>query len=152
MASVCLTDNKEYDGYLSYTKVDLEALGRSPSDEEQFALEVLPDVLEKHYGYKLFIPERDLIPSSSKIRPHVPPTPCIPLPSQVPFLGKGERRGVEKRGAGEERVEKRGEEERQEERGLGRRREETGEEEERGVERGIVCLNSSFECAGSAAS
>ncbi|XP_023650627.1 X-linked interleukin-1 receptor accessory protein-like 2 [Paramormyrops kingsleyae] len=58
-------DNKEYDGYLSYTKVDLEALGRSPSDEEQFALEVLPDVLEKHYGYKLFIPERDLIPSSS---------------------------------------------------------------------------------------
>ncbi|KAJ8338602.1 hypothetical protein SKAU_G00375680 [Synaphobranchus kaupii] len=57
-------DNKEYDAYLSYTKVDLESLHRSTSEEEQFALEVLPDILEKHYGYKLFIPDRDLIPSS----------------------------------------------------------------------------------------
>ncbi|KAG5851804.1 hypothetical protein ANANG_G00055670 [Anguilla anguilla] len=57
-------DNKEYDAYLSYTKVDPESLHRSTSEEEQFALEVLPDVLEKHYGYKLFIPDRDLIPSS----------------------------------------------------------------------------------------
>uniref|UniRef100_A0A673CIX2 Interleukin 1 receptor accessory protein-like 2 n=1 Tax=Sphaeramia orbicularis TaxID=375764 RepID=A0A673CIX2_9TELE len=37
------------------------------SDEETFALEILPDVLEKHYGYKLFIPDRDLIPSSTYI-------------------------------------------------------------------------------------
>uniref|UniRef100_A0AAQ5Z384 Interleukin 1 receptor accessory protein-like 2 n=1 Tax=Amphiprion ocellaris TaxID=80972 RepID=A0AAQ5Z384_AMPOC len=36
-------------------------------DEETFALEILPDVLEKHYGYKLFIPDRDLIPSSTYI-------------------------------------------------------------------------------------
>ncbi|XP_061092181.1 X-linked interleukin-1 receptor accessory protein-like 2 [Conger conger] len=57
-------DNKEYDAYLSYTKVDPESLHRSTSEEEQFALEVLPDVLEKHYGYKMFIPDRDLIPSS----------------------------------------------------------------------------------------
>ncbi|MEQ2287305.1 hypothetical protein AMECASPLE_010982, partial [Ameca splendens] len=57
-------DNKEYDAYLSYTKVDLDSLGRTSSDEETFALEILPDVLEKHYGYKLFIPDRDLIPSS----------------------------------------------------------------------------------------
>uniref|UniRef100_A0A8C7YGV7 Interleukin 1 receptor accessory protein-like 2 n=1 Tax=Oryzias sinensis TaxID=183150 RepID=A0A8C7YGV7_9TELE len=34
---------------------------------ETFALEILPDVLEKHYGYKLFIPDRDLIPSSTYI-------------------------------------------------------------------------------------
>ncbi|XP_046871077.1 X-linked interleukin-1 receptor accessory protein-like 2 [Hypomesus transpacificus] len=57
-------DNKEYDAYLSYTRVDLDSLGRPSSEEEQFALEVLPDVLEKHYGYKLFIPDRDLIPSN----------------------------------------------------------------------------------------
>ncbi|XP_039622212.1 X-linked interleukin-1 receptor accessory protein-like 2 [Polypterus senegalus] len=57
-------DNKEYDAYLSYTKVDLDSLDHETSDEEQFALEILPDVLEKHYGYKLFIPDRDLIPSS----------------------------------------------------------------------------------------
>ncbi|KAM7417119.1 hypothetical protein PAMA_016975 [Pampus argenteus] len=60
-------DNKEYDAYLSYTKVDLDCLGRTSSDEETFALEILPDVLEKHYGYKLFLPERDLIPSSTYI-------------------------------------------------------------------------------------
>ncbi|XP_030622395.1 X-linked interleukin-1 receptor accessory protein-like 2 [Chanos chanos] len=57
-------DNKEYDAYLSYTKVDLESVEREVSEEEQFALEILPDVLEKHYGYKLFIPDRDLIPGS----------------------------------------------------------------------------------------
>ncbi|XP_036425083.1 X-linked interleukin-1 receptor accessory protein-like 2 [Colossoma macropomum] len=57
-------DNKEYDAYLSYTKVDLDSVDREVSEEEQFALEILPDVLEKHYGYKLFIPDRDLIPSS----------------------------------------------------------------------------------------
>lgn len=58
------TDNKEYDAYLSYTRVELESMDRGSSEEEQFALEILPDVLEKHYGYKLFIPDRDLIPSS----------------------------------------------------------------------------------------
>lgn len=63
-----LPDNKEYDAYLSYTKVDLDSIDREVSEEEQFALEILPDVLEKHYGYKLFIPDRDLIPSSSKFQ------------------------------------------------------------------------------------
>ncbi|KAK0133242.1 X-linked interleukin-1 receptor accessory protein-like 2 [Merluccius polli] len=57
-------DNKEYDAYLTYTKVDLDSMGRASSDEETLASEILPDVLEKHYGYKLFIPDRDLIPSS----------------------------------------------------------------------------------------
>ncbi|NXK67704.1 IRPL2 protein, partial [Sylvietta virens] len=60
-------DNKEYDAYLSYTKVDPDALDRDHNEEEQFALEILPDVLEKHYGYKLFIPDRDLIPSGTYI-------------------------------------------------------------------------------------
>ncbi|NWX64252.1 IRPL2 protein, partial [Promerops cafer] len=60
-------DNKEYDAYLSYTKVDPDALDRDNNEEEQFALEILPDVLEKHYGYKLFIPDRDLMPSGTYI-------------------------------------------------------------------------------------
>ncbi|KAM4768049.1 X-linked interleukin-1 receptor accessory protein-like 2 isoform 2-T10 [Cyanocitta cristata] len=68
-ASVLLRkkDNKEYDAYLSYTKVDPDALDHDNNEEEQFALEILPDVLEKHYGYKLFIPDRDLIPSGTYI-------------------------------------------------------------------------------------
>ncbi|NXF42547.1 IRPL2 protein, partial [Oceanites oceanicus] len=60
-------DNKEYDAYLSYTKVDPDALECDNNEEEQFALEILPDVLEKHYGYKLFIPDRDLIPTGTYI-------------------------------------------------------------------------------------
>ncbi|XP_050820460.1 X-linked interleukin-1 receptor accessory protein-like 2 [Gopherus flavomarginatus] len=62
-----MDDNKEYDAYLSYTKVDPDALDCDDNEEEQFALEILPDVLEKHYGYKLFIPDRDLIPSGTYI-------------------------------------------------------------------------------------
>ncbi|XP_013931567.1 PREDICTED: X-linked interleukin-1 receptor accessory protein-like 2 [Thamnophis sirtalis] len=58
-------DNKEYDAYLSYTKVDPDALDRDNREEEQFVLEILPDVLEKQYGYKLFIPDRDLIPTGT---------------------------------------------------------------------------------------
>lgn len=46
--------------------MDQDTLDCDNPEEEQFALEILPDVLEKHYGYKLFIPERDLIPSGSK--------------------------------------------------------------------------------------
>ncbi|XP_078268317.1 X-linked interleukin-1 receptor accessory protein-like 2 isoform X2 [Rhinoraja longicauda] len=58
-------DNKEYDAYLSYTKIDPDSLTQENRKEEQFALEILPDVLEKHYGYKLFIPDRDLMPSGT---------------------------------------------------------------------------------------
>uniref|UniRef100_A0A8C6WE71 Interleukin-1 receptor accessory protein-like 1 n=1 Tax=Neogobius melanostomus TaxID=47308 RepID=A0A8C6WE71_9GOBI len=55
-------DNKDYDAYLSYTKVDPDQWSQETREEERFALEILPEVLEKHYGYKLFIPDRDLIP------------------------------------------------------------------------------------------
>lgn len=61
------TDNKDYDAYLSYTKVDPDQWSQETREEERFALEILPDVLEKHYGYKLFIPDRDLIPTGSKL-------------------------------------------------------------------------------------
>ncbi|XP_026530507.1 X-linked interleukin-1 receptor accessory protein-like 2 [Notechis scutatus] len=60
-----MDDNKEYDAYLSYTKVDPDTLDRDNREEEQFVLEILPDVLEKQYGYKLFIPDRDLIPTGT---------------------------------------------------------------------------------------
>ncbi|RWS01565.1 interleukin-1 receptor accessory protein-like 1, partial [Leptotrombidium deliense] len=55
--------NKDYDAYLSYTKVDPDQWNQETGEEERFALEILPDMLEKHYGYKLFIPDRDLIPT-----------------------------------------------------------------------------------------
>lgn len=60
------SENKDYDAYLSYTKVDPDQWSQETREEERFALEILPDVLEKHYGYKLFIPDRDLIPTGSK--------------------------------------------------------------------------------------
>jgi len=52
---------------VSYTKVDPDQWCQETREEERFALEILPDVLEKHYGYKLFIPDRDLIPTGSKL-------------------------------------------------------------------------------------
>ncbi|EMP32696.1 Interleukin-1 receptor accessory protein-like 1 [Chelonia mydas] len=60
-------DNKDYDAYLSYTKVDPDQWNQETGEEERFALEILPDMLEKHYGYKLFIPDRDLIPTGTYI-------------------------------------------------------------------------------------
>ncbi|XP_043105606.1 interleukin-1 receptor accessory protein-like 1-A [Puntigrus tetrazona] len=60
-------ENKDYDAYVSYTKVDPDQWSQETREEERFALEILPDVLEKHYGYKLFIPDRDLIPTGTYI-------------------------------------------------------------------------------------
>lgn len=60
-----LTDGFSFD-FVSRAVIVIPFPSRTSSDEETFALEILPDVLEKHYGYKLFIPDRDLIPSSSK--------------------------------------------------------------------------------------
>ncbi|XP_035250215.1 interleukin-1 receptor accessory protein-like 1-A [Anguilla anguilla] len=65
-----LHKNKDYDAYLSYTKVDPDQWSQETREEERFALEILPDVLEKHYGYKLFIPDRDLIPTGSFTNDH----------------------------------------------------------------------------------
>ncbi|XP_072556573.1 interleukin-1 receptor accessory protein-like 1 isoform X1 [Paramormyrops kingsleyae] len=63
-------ENKDYDAYLSYTKVDPDQWNQETREEERFALEILPEVLEKHYGYKLFIPDRDLIPTGSYSNDH----------------------------------------------------------------------------------
>ncbi|NXY42552.1 IL18R protein, partial [Ceuthmochares aereus] len=51
-------DGKEYDAFVSYLKDCV-----SPSEEERdFALKVLPTVLEENFGYKLCIFERDVSP------------------------------------------------------------------------------------------
>ncbi|XP_055040604.1 interleukin-1 receptor accessory protein-like 1-B isoform X2 [Misgurnus anguillicaudatus] len=63
-------ENKDYDAYVSYTKVDPDQWCQETREEERFAFEILPDVLEKHYGYKLFIPDRDLIPTGSYSNAH----------------------------------------------------------------------------------
>ncbi|XP_076828428.1 interleukin-1 receptor accessory protein-like 1-B isoform X3 [Brachyhypopomus gauderio] len=60
-------ENKDYDAYVSYSKVEPEQWSQESREEERFALQILPDVLEKHYGYKLFIPDRDLIPTGTYI-------------------------------------------------------------------------------------
>ncbi|XP_028848184.1 interleukin-1 receptor accessory protein-like 1-A isoform X2 [Denticeps clupeoides] len=61
------TEDKDYDAYLSYSKAEPQQWGEDLQEEERFAMEILPDVLEKHYGYKLFIPDRDLIPTGTYI-------------------------------------------------------------------------------------
>ncbi|XP_067994173.1 interleukin-18 receptor 1 isoform X2 [Melanerpes formicivorus] len=54
-------DGKEYDAFVSYLK-DCA----SPTEEErEFALKILPMVLEKHFGYKLCIFERDVCPGGA---------------------------------------------------------------------------------------
>ncbi|XP_067287229.1 interleukin-1 receptor accessory protein-like 1-B isoform X3 [Pseudorasbora parva] len=63
-------ENKDYDAYVSYTKVDPDQWSQETREEEHFALEILPNVLENHYGYKLFIPDRDLIPTGSFSNDH----------------------------------------------------------------------------------
>ncbi|XP_074048313.1 interleukin-18 receptor 1 isoform X1 [Macrotis lagotis] len=56
-----LTDGKEYDAFVSYLKDSQSNNG----DELKFALEILPGALEKHFGYKLCIFERDIIPGGA---------------------------------------------------------------------------------------
>ncbi|NWV72484.1 IL18R protein, partial [Malurus elegans] len=51
-------DGKEYDAFVSYLK-DCA----SPIEEERdFALKILPTILEENFGYKLCIFERDVFP------------------------------------------------------------------------------------------
>ncbi|XP_050770172.1 interleukin-18 receptor 1 [Gymnogyps californianus] len=54
-------DGKEYDAFVSYLKDCI-----SPADEErEFALKILPMILEENFGYKLCIFERDVSPGGA---------------------------------------------------------------------------------------
>ncbi|XP_061067212.1 interleukin-18 receptor 1 isoform X4 [Eubalaena glacialis] len=58
-----LTDGKTYDAFVSYLKECRPENG----EEHTFAVEILPGVLEKHFGYKLCIFERDVVPGTAVV-------------------------------------------------------------------------------------
>ncbi|XP_076991020.1 interleukin-18 receptor 1 isoform X2 [Tamandua tetradactyla] len=58
-----LTDGKTYDAFVSY----LKKCGPEDGEEHNFAVEILPRVLEKHFGYKLCIFERDVVPGGAVV-------------------------------------------------------------------------------------
>ncbi|XP_060225945.1 interleukin-18 receptor 1 isoform X1 [Meriones unguiculatus] len=58
-----LTDGKTYDAFVSYLKECHPENG----EEYTFAVETLPRVLEKQFGYKLCIFERDVVPGKAVV-------------------------------------------------------------------------------------
>ncbi|XP_050187625.1 interleukin-18 receptor accessory protein [Myiozetetes cayanensis] len=58
-------DGKEFDAFVSYAKLDSSERDCTLISEEKFALELLPDMLENKFGYKLCILERDILPGGA---------------------------------------------------------------------------------------
>ncbi|XP_044285159.1 interleukin-18 receptor accessory protein [Varanus komodoensis] len=60
-----LNDCKEFDAFVSYAKPETPEANQELYNEEQFAIEFLPQVLENEYGYKLCLSERDILPGGA---------------------------------------------------------------------------------------
>uniref|UniRef100_F7EHK1 Interleukin 18 receptor accessory protein n=1 Tax=Monodelphis domestica TaxID=13616 RepID=F7EHK1_MONDO len=60
-----LGDKKEFDAFVSYARDSFGDLDSSSLNEESFALDLLPQVLENKYGYTLCLFERDVIPGGA---------------------------------------------------------------------------------------
>ncbi|XP_053563634.1 interleukin-18 receptor 1 [Bombina bombina] len=54
-------DGKEYDAFLSFLNNSVT----DSEEEHEFAFHILPTVMENHFGYKLCIRERDLLPGGA---------------------------------------------------------------------------------------